>query len=251
MRLSLLAACASSAALAFSGSAAAQDSASCSPDTISCQSSSPSVDTCCSPKNGVVVLVQQWFKGLGPDDQFTLHGLWPNTCSGAQTGNNGCDDSRLYPDLGTIIQGFNSTLYDQLNTYWPSYKGDNPAFWSHEWNKHGTCVTTLDPSCYTDYKKYQDVNDYFTKVLSLRKQYDYYGVLAKAGITPGSGKTYKSSQFKAAIKAALGVDVAIKCQNGALNEIWAWFNVQGTDNYIPTRTWAKDSCTSFTYSNKN
>ncbi|KAJ1960946.1 hypothetical protein GGI12_003521 [Dipsacomyces acuminosporus] len=234
----------SAALLLSSGAVSAQT---CPTGVLSCSSGSQNYDSCCVPTYGLLVLVQQWVKGLGPSRQFTLHGLWPDTCTGGQTGSSGCDSSRSYSDVGSIIQSVNPSLYDQLNTYWPSYKGDNSAFWSHEWTKHGTCVTTLDPACYTDYVQYQDVSDYFTTVLDLRSNYDYYNALARHGIVPTAGKTFYASDFKAAIKAELGIDVAIKCSGGALSEIWGWFNVQDTTNYVPTDVYGSDSCSKFTY----
>lgn len=68
-----------------------------------------------------------------------MHGLWPDTCSGGipGSGDTGCDASRNYDDVATIIQSGDSSLYSEMNTYWPSYSGDNSAFWTHEWNKHG------------------------------------------------------------------------------------------------------------------
>lgn len=32
------------------------------------------VDSCCSPKYGLVVLALQWMPGFGPNDEFTVHG---------------------------------------------------------------------------------------------------------------------------------------------------------------------------------
>ncbi|KAI8319175.1 ribonuclease T2 [Martensiomyces pterosporus] len=237
----------SAAALLASGAVTAQ---SCPSGAISCQASSQGLSSCCAPTYGLVVLVQQWYNGLGPADQFTLHGLWPDTCTGGQTGSTGCDSSRVYSNVATIVQNYNSTLYDQMNTYWSSYTGDNNSFWSHEWSKHGTCVTTLNPSCYANYIQYEDVNDYFSTVIGLRSQYDYYSALASQGIVPTAGQTFYASDFKAAIKSVLGIDVVIHCSSGALSEIWAWFNVQDAATYIPTDTYGSDSCTSFTYAPK-
>ena len=52
-------------------------------------------------------------------------GLWPDTCSGGipGDGNSGCDASRNFDNVGEIIKELDSELYDQLDTYWPSYKG--------------------------------------------------------------------------------------------------------------------------------
>ena len=90
-----------------------------------------------------------------------MHGLWPDTCSGGipGSGDSGCDESRNYDDVGSIVKEKDSALYDSMNTYWPSNKGnmwkksvrtksdinvsyfislgDNSKFWTHEWNKHG------------------------------------------------------------------------------------------------------------------
>ncbi|KAI7872429.1 RNase Sy [Spinellus fusiger] len=195
--------------------------------------SNANVDSCCSPKNGLVVLVQQWVQGFGPDDAFTLHGLWPDTCSGGQTGNNGCDSSRIYNTVGSIVQNGNPSLYNDMNTYWPSYNGDNNVFWSHEWSKHGTCVTTLNPACFgSAYKKYSEMYTYFQTALDLRSQYDLYQALSSAGITPGD--SYDVDDMSNAISNAYGIVPKISCTRGTLNEIWLYFNVQGTSTYIGT-----------------
>jgi ribonuclease T2 len=54
-----------------------------------------------------------------------------------------------------------------MSTYWKDYKGDDPNLWEHEWNKHGTCVSTLETHCYSDYYPQQEVVDYFDKTVEL------------------------------------------------------------------------------------
>ncbi|KAJ1838314.1 hypothetical protein LPJ57_011169, partial [Coemansia sp. RSA 486] len=202
---------------------------SCPLGITSCSTSAANVDTCCVPKYGLLVLVQQWHVDLGPSDEFTLHGLWPDTCTGKQTGGNGCDNSRVYSNVSDIIQTTtkettdkSTSLFDNLNTFWPSYTGDNNVFWSHEWSKHGTCVTTLFPRCYgPSYTRYRDVVDYFNAVLDLRKKYNIYSALSKAGIEPSTDAEYTMVEFKEAINSALGIDVVLKCKDGVLSEIWS------------------------------
>ncbi|KAI9022229.1 ribonuclease T2-like protein [Phycomyces nitens] len=216
---------------------------SCPINTLSC--STTNVDTCCSPKYGLVLLVQQWVKKYGPSDAFTLHGLWPDTCSGGQTGSSGCDSSRTYSNVGTILESGNPTLYSSMNTYWPSYNDDNNVFWTHEWGKHGTCVTTLAPACFgNDYTKYDDMYGYFNKVLSLRKEYDLYKIFSNAGITPGG--TYTVAAMSSAIEKALGVSAKITCSSGNLSEIWLYFYVKGTSDYVLTDSIAS-SCSGSVY----
>lgn len=106
-----------------------------------------------------------------------------------------------------------------MNTYWSSYNGSNNAFWSHEWSVHGTCVSTLDPSCYNNYVQDEDVYDFFSKALALRSQYDLYKALAEAGITPGSNPNV--ADMHTAISAAFGVDAQIDCEthSSSLSEV--------------------------------
>ncbi|RUS28408.1 hypothetical protein BC938DRAFT_481921 [Jimgerdemannia flammicorona] len=61
----------------FIQSGALERKAACRTDILSC--STTVEDTCCSPKHGLLVLAQQWIRGIGPSDAFTMHGLWPNT----------------------------------------------------------------------------------------------------------------------------------------------------------------------------
>ncbi|KAG0364073.1 ribonuclease T2-like [Gamsiella multidivaricata] len=192
---------------------------------------------------GLIVLVQQWYNGLGPSDQFTMHGLWPDTCSGGQGPTSGCDSTRVYTDVATRLQNYpnaDANFENNMNTYWSSYTGDNNEFWSHEWSKHGTCVSTLNPSCIANYVQDEDVYNYFSKALALRQQYDLYAALANAGIYPGS--TPNVADMHTAIHNAFGVDAEINCSSGSLSEIWLYFNVENGDQYVHTAPQSQGSC---------
>jgi ribonuclease T2 len=52
-----------------------------------------------------------------------------------------------------------------MSTYWKDYKGNDESFWYHEWAKHGTCISTLEPNCYNDHKPTEEVVDYFQKAV--------------------------------------------------------------------------------------
>ncbi|KAF9204645.1 ribonuclease T2-like [Haplosporangium sp. Z 27] len=217
--------------------------ATCPTNVLSCSSASSGVSSCCLPTMGLLVLTQQWYNGLGPSNQFTMHGLWPDTCSGGQGPTSGCDSSRVYTDIATRLQnypGSSASFLSDMDTYWSSYTGDNNSFWSHEWSKHGTCVSTLAPSCISNYVQDQDVYTYFSTALALRAKYDLYGALASAGILPGSNPT--ASAMHAAIQSAFGVDAEINCTSGSLSEIWLFFNVQNGNQYVLTSPESTGSC---------
>lgn len=63
-----------------------------------------------------------------------------------------------------------------MQTYWKDDEGDDEGFWEHEWNKHGTCINTIEPSCYTDYYPQEEVGDFFQKVVDLFQGLDTYKV---------------------------------------------------------------------------
>jgi ribonuclease T2 len=148
-----------------------------------------------------------------------------------------------------------------MNVYWKDYQGNDESFWEHEWGKHGTCINTLEPSCYNGYTGQEEVVDYFGKATSLFKGLDSYSVrwfllqkavanttqfLEKAGIVPSTTATYTFAQIQNALTAAHGFPVTIQCSGGALNEIWYHYNVRGsvqTGDFVPTSPdGSKSSC---------
>lgn len=123
-----------------------------------------------------------------------------------------------------------------MNTYWKDYQGNDESFWEHEWGKHGTCISTLEPSCYTGYAPQEEVVDYFQKTVDLFKTLDSYAFLSAAGIVPSTTKTYTSAEILAALAKPRGVQVSIQCKSGALDEIWYFFDVRGsvqTGTFVP------------------
>lgn len=118
-----------------------------------------------------------------------------------------------------------------MYTFWPTSMGAiDPEtkraspnyFWSHEWSKHGTCVSTLEPHCLSDYVKNKDVYSYFSKTLELRAHYDLHAALAAKGIMPGS--TTNVAHMHAAFTEAFGVDAQINCRSGILTEVSDFFS---------------------------
>lgn len=111
----------------------------------------------------------------GPSNSWTIHGLWPDHCDGTFDAN--CDAARAYTGITGILQSFGKTdLLSYMNTYWKDYQGNDESFWEHEWGKHGTCISTLKPSCYTSYTSQQEVADFFQKTVDLFKGLDSYTV---------------------------------------------------------------------------
>lgn len=81
-----------------------------------------------------------------------------------------CDSHRRYSNISLIlVDGGRSDLLDYMSEYWKDFRGDDANLWEHEWNKHGTCISTLETKCYSDYVPQEEVVDYFDKAVNLFK----------------------------------------------------------------------------------
>jgi len=162
----------------------------------------------------------------GPADSWTIHGLWPDHCDAKF--NQYCDRSREENDIVGVLQGAGeSSLLSYMDTYWKDIKGDDNDLWSHEWNKHGTCFSTIGPSCVESTG--QAVVYYFTSAVDLFRALPTYDWLAAAGITPSRTATYTRNEILRALQAssAFGHTVGIECKSHELNQVNYYHNVKG------------------------
>ncbi|RYO83420.1 hypothetical protein DL766_002610 [Monosporascus sp. MC13-8B] len=227
-------------AAAFAVGYATADSVSCPLNSpLSCQNTATAaVDTCCfNQPGGQLLLTQFWDTDppTGPMDSWTMHGLWPNNCNG--TWEQFCDNSRKYKNITVILESFAPLTLEFMETYWKDSKENDERFWAHEFNKHGTCVSTLDPKCYDAYKPTQEVADYFTKAVDVFKTLPSYKWLAAADIVPSTSATYSQAAIQDALKAAYNQTVVVNCnKNKELSELRYHYNVRGsvqTGNFVP------------------
>lgn len=168
----------------------------------------------------------------------------PDNCDG--TWEQYCAPDREYFNITAILTESAPCTLKYMQDYWKDYQGDDEDFWEHEFNKHGTCMSTLEPTCYPDFQPGQEVTDYFKRTVQLFKQLPSYDWLAEAGIVPSSTKTYTAAAIQAALRAHHGYDVIINCKSGELDEIWYHYNVKGSiqnGEFIPVPTvGSKSTC---------
>ena len=150
----------------------------CSNPQTSCQNTTAVQDTCCFNAPGGQLLQTQFWDtapATGPSNHWTIHGLWPDHCDGTFDAN--CDAARAYTNITQILQAAGQTsLLSYMNTYWKDVNGNDESFWEHEWGKHGTCISTLNPKCYTSYTPQEEVVAFFQKTVDLFKTLDSYSV---------------------------------------------------------------------------
>ncbi|KAJ5614802.1 Ribonuclease T2, partial [Penicillium herquei] len=217
--------------------------------TLSCQSSSKAPTCCYNYPGGALLQTQFWDSdpSTGPSGSWTIHGLWPDNCDG--TYQSSCDSSRAYTNISAILKEQNrDDLLSYMDTYWVNNDGSNEEFWEHEWSKHGTCINTIKPSCYTNYTPQEEVGDFFQKVVDLFKGLDTYQALSSAGITPDDSKTYELSDIQSALsKLHGGSEPYVGCEDDSLDQVYYFFNVAGNaidGQYVPAAPLEKSNCPS-------
>ncbi|KAK9707236.1 hypothetical protein RND81_07G182300 [Saponaria officinalis] len=175
--------------------------------------------SCCYPTTGK------------PEADFGIHGLWPNYNDGSYPSN--CDpDSPFDPSLV-------SDLLSQMKVKWPTLScpsNDGIKFWTHEWDKHGTCSESV-----------LDQHSYFQAALDLQSQLNLLHALTTAGINPDDRK-YSFGDIKDAITNSTGFTPAIKCnkdtaRSSQLYEIYFCVDTSGT-NLIECPLFPRSNCPS-------
>lgn len=153
--------------------------------------------------------------------EFTIHGLWPSTYAYPQP--NWCQPRLLYDTNNTQF----IPLKNQLNANWPDMiKPTNDIFWGHEFEKHGTCMTSNQA-------------DYFITTLNLKSQL-IPNVKAAIGYAP-SRMTRNIQDFMTSLIRAYRFQPVIVCD--ALAEVWLCFDNNRRLRNCP-RPW-KINCNTF------
>ncbi|RAK84712.1 Ribonuclease T2 precursor (RNase T2) [Aspergillus tubingensis] len=211
----------------------------CPSSEVSCKAQYHGQDTCCFNYPGGQMLQTQFWDAdpaIGPADSWTIHGLWPDHCNGGF--DQYCDSGRRYSNISLIlVDSGRGDLLDYMSDFWKDFRGDDANLWEHEWNKHGTCVSTLETHCYTDYYPQQEVVDYFDRTVEVFRTLPTYETLAKAGITPSYTQTYTRDEIVNALSKAHGAEVTVRCRHQAINEVWYYFNIAGplqTGKFVPS-----------------
>ncbi|GAV27303.1 hypothetical protein PMKS-000767 [Pichia membranifaciens] len=199
---------------------------------FTCTNNTVISDSCCFEYPGGVLLQTQfwdYYPAVGPEDMFTLHGLWPDRCDGQY--DQFCDPSREIHNAKSILESFGETkLLDKMSRVWKNFNGNDESLWVHEFNKHGTCMTTIRESCYSaDSKPNQNIVDFYKKSVELFEELPTYEWLAANGIVPSNEQTYTKQQIEDTLTARFGQPVFIKCNRyQAIQEVWYFHHLRGS-----------------------
>ncbi|XP_010258336.1 PREDICTED: intracellular ribonuclease LX-like [Nelumbo nucifera] len=175
--------------------------------------------SCCYPATGK------------PASDFSIHGLWPNYNDGSYPSN--CDPNSPL-DSSEI-----SDLTSRMQRSWPSLScpsSDGLKFWSHEWQKHGTCSESV-----------LDQHGYFQSTLNLQNKANLLQILRNAGIQPNGG-FYSLDSIKDALTQGIGYTPGIECNvdksgNSQLYQIYLCVDTSAS-NFIQCPILPSSRCSS-------
>ncbi|KAK0720326.1 ribonuclease T2 family protein [Lasiosphaeris hirsuta] len=221
---------------------------------LSCHNSTPITgDSCCfvSP-GGRILLTQFWDQqahASGAEDDWTLHGLWPDLCDG--TYDQYCRMTPHFNNITAVLEHYGQhELLQFMDRYWLAASGPNSRLWEHEFNKHATCINTLSPACYGElHSPGVEVVDYFTRASALFRVLDTYTALEKAGIVPHARRHYPLVDIQAALQRFSGGRVVLRCLGSRgsakdiLHEAWYVYFVKGslqTGEFVPAQGFGRE-----------
>jgi len=199
--------------------------------TLSCGNTSAVSNLCCFESPGGLLLQTQFWDtspSTGPTNSWTIHGLWPDNCDTTFTEN--CDPSRDYTGIAALLtaQGASSTL-TFMQEFWKDINGDDETFWEHEWSTHGTCMSTLKPTCLpAGSPNGAEAVAFFETVTTLFQTLPTFTWLSNQGITPSTSTTYTLASLTAAIKAESGFTPTFDCTGSTLNAAIYYFHLRGS-----------------------
>lgn len=211
-------------------------------------------DSCClEATNGLFLATQFWdfYPQTGPADLFTTHGLWSDKCTGGFK--QFCNKDWEILNVTQTLEGLGmEELLDRMSYSWKNMGHNDEDLWLHEFNKHGTCMSTVNPHCYNeDADKYQYVGDFFKSVVDLQDTLPTFKFLAEAGITPSLDKKYKLADIESVLsKHVGGKTIRLGCKGDALLEVWYYFKLRGSvasGAFIPADADSKSSCPAEVY----
>eukprot|EP00696_Hemimastix_kukwesjijk_P018022 gnl/Hemi2/6806_TR2318_c0_g1_i1.p1 gnl/Hemi2/6806_TR2318_c0_g1~~gnl/Hemi2/6806_TR2318_c0_g1_i1.p1 ORF type:complete len:294 (-),score=110.95 gnl/Hemi2/6806_TR2318_c0_g1_i1:281-1162(-) len=159
-----------------------------------------------------------------PGAGFLIHGLWAQYYDHGWPQN--CDNTNVFSENQV------SDLLPEMGVHWPSIMGamDGDDFWSHEWQRHGTCATSVFPT----------QHDFFSNTLALRDKYDIEAMLSASGITPGG--SYNTQDILDSVSQTTGFAPSITCKNGDVWEIWICLDKGLNPVQCPSSTVIPDPC---------
>lgn len=215
---------------------------------ISCSNPDQENSCCYESSNGMFLATQFWDynPATGPDDLFTTHGLWSNLCGGGYK--QFCNPSWAIHNATEVLENMGQhELLKEMQRTWKDISGRDADLWEHEFNKHGTCMYTLNPSCYQKTaKKYQYVVDFYKTVVALEATLPTYEFLKEKGIMPTEDKSYPKQDIIDAIQSHTNHTVRLGCtRSGALQEVWYYYHLRGSvgsGTFIPIHTPDRDTC---------